>query len=783
MSKIFRRALLIPILSGITILVFPRPPGEVMPVPMDSYRSYARAAADWTWDHLTERISRWKESFDPDNVFGYRPPGGLLETAVIYAELDALVPDPIFARRAGRILLEYGGYRDLYPAWAIAKRSDYNGHAPMLPDFFSAMRYIRAYEKLHARGFFTKKEIERIEDEIADSMNYLLRSAEWGAMNRAALRAETLAWAVRALPRHPDAAHWEMQRRALGDDNWGNWEIEDATIYHAVWLYAMCGYASALNRQNELFRTPEMYYYGQYFLNLMCPAGMIPDFGDADWMRSWPRWLVYFETAAAQYRDPHLKWAASLIARTRIDFNRPDNIGLGCMLLDCSLWGSDDIPARAPDSLSSEVMEDVQGKKIVFRNGWTPESTYLLTNYRDEGDGGLNFRDYLRDTIPVEEEKMTHGHADENSLVLLMSGGALLLHDGGYRDYMPSGPFGAYRQDYFHNRLCVRPEKIFMGQNRGEFRYSIRDAVPGQTLLDFLRNAGSYRAVRTRKVDFISLADFDYSRTRLIDEKMGYMWDRIITYAKDPGLFVVFDVFKALREGYFTLANLWHTRKIHSRGEHWYDTGYDRVTDSIFPENVRLLIHFPGTRFCLEGVETETRHYQEERLIHQTIAQHFELGETTGFVTVLVPHPSESSAEEWTGRIHPLKVRKERDGMGVRIGIEDRILVIGVKNDLRMDIARDWRRPRYTYPAGRIEYGEFETNGDFLFAIRDNRSLEYTIVNLTRASYQGRKLIDVEDGFYGLAFDASPDQGGEGKMRYWSATMPLVRPESDPARK
>ena len=136
-----------------------------------------------------------------------------------------------------------------------------------------------------------------------------------------------------------------------------------------------------------------------------------------------------------------------------------------------------------------EVMEDVQGKKIVFRDGWKQDSTYMLLNYRDEGDGGLNFRDYLRDTIPVEEEKMTHGHADENSLVLLMSGGSVLLHDGGYRDYMPSGPFGAYRQDYFHNRLCVRPEKLFMGQNQGEYRYSIRDAVPGQSVLDFLHNA------------------------------------------------------------------------------------------------------------------------------------------------------------------------------------------------------------------------------------------------------------------------------------------------------
>jgi hypothetical protein len=83
-----------------------------------------------------------------------------------------------------------------------------------------------------------------------------------------------------------------------------------------------------------------------------------------------------------------------------------------------------------------------------------------------------------------------------------MSGGSVLLHDGGYRDYMPSGPFGAYRQDYFHNRLVVRPEKIFFGQEGGQQRYSTNDAVPAQPLFEFLRDAVSYRPVRTKKVDF-----------------------------------------------------------------------------------------------------------------------------------------------------------------------------------------------------------------------------------------------------------------------------------------
>jgi hypothetical protein len=737
------------------------------PVPRSEYLAYARDTARWAWDHYDELLERWEAAFDPENVFGYRPPGGLLEMAVIFAHLYELEQTEEYAERAKKVLLTYRDFRSIYPQWATDRRADYDDAPPPLPDFFTVMRYIRAYVILKPFGVFSPAEHTIITETIADSMAYLLRSQEWGPMNRTALRAESLAWAVRALPDHPKAPEWEMLRRALGDDNWGNWEIEDATIYHGVWLYALCGYAYAQDRMQELFKTPEMYYYAQYFLHLMSPSGMIPDFGDAQWNSNWNRYLVYFEAAAALYRDPELKWAASSIARRFIDFSQPRSLGLAYIFLDCYLWGSDEIPAAAPSSLSKEVMEDVQGKKIVFRSGWQDDSTYLLLNYRDEGDGGLNFRDYLRDTIPVEEEKMTHGHADENSLVLLMSGGSVLLHDGGYRDYMPSGPLGAYRQDYFHNRLCVRAEKIFMGQNQGEFRYSIRDAVPGQKVLDFLHNAGSYRIVRTQKIDFITLPDFDYSRTRLIDDSMGYAWDRVIAYIKDPELFVVFDIFKARQEDFFTLANLWHTRRIIKQGEHWYDTFYDRIQKQELPQDKHLLIVFPLTQFRLEGVEQEMRHYQEELVIHQTTAQHFELGETVGLVTVLVPHSAAQPPEALAERIAMMPVDHPRAGMGVRIEAGDRSVFIGVKNDLRMDMIRDWRRPRYTYESGKIAFGDFETNGDFLFASLTGGRLDYTIVNLTKALYKGNALVDVMEGFFGLAFDASPDQSGKGKLRYW----------------
>jgi hypothetical protein len=742
-------------------------PSQLQAAPRDRYLAYARASADWTYGHMDELLAQWKKTFDPLNVFGYRAPGGLLEMSVIYSYLYEKEKRPEYAARAKQVLLTYGDYRSAYPESSINLRPDYADGVPALSDFFTAMRYIRTYDTLRRLGRLSAAEAKKVSDIIAGSMRYLLRTQEWGPMNRSALRAETLAWAVRALPDHPDTPTWEMQRRALGDDNWGNWQIEDATIYNGVWLYSLLGYADALDKMREMFATPEMYYYAQYYLNLMCPAGVVPDLGDAHWTSNWTHFLVYFEAAAAALKDPGLKWAAETIAAKFVDFSQPTSSGLGYMLLDCYRWGTDAVKAAVPTAPSMEVMEDVQGKKIVFRNGWSPLSSYLLLNYRDEGDGGLNFRDYLRDTIPVEEEKMTHGHADENSLVLLMSGGSVLLHDGGYRDYMPSGPYGAYRQDYFHNRLCVRPEKIFWGQKEGQSRYSVRDAVPGQTLLEFMRNAGSYRPVRTRKVDFLSFADFDYSRTRVVDDGWGYQADRVVVYVKDPECYVVFDIFKALREDYFTLGALWHTRKVHARGDHWYDTGYDRIQTAVLPEDKRLLVLFPSTEARMEGVEPEKRHYQDEWLIHQSWAQHFELGETCAFVTVLIPHDAQDDPRAWAGRVSPLPAEPAGRAAGVVIKSGDRDIVVGVKNDLRMDMSRDYRRPRYTYDAGRIKFGGLETDGDFVFASTRAGSLDYTIVNLTKALHNGKTLVEAGEGTFGLGYDAEPDRAGIGKLRYW----------------
>jgi hypothetical protein len=204
--------------------------------PRSRYLAYARASADWTYAHRDELLAQWRKSFDPLNVFGYRAPGGLLEMAVIYATLFETERTPEYAARAREVLLTYGDYRSAYPESSIKLRSDYAAGVPALSDFFTVMRYIRAFDTLRRLGRLSPADVRTASDVIAGSMRYLLRTAEWGPMNRSALRAESLAWAVRALPSHPDAPAWEMQRRALGDDNWGHWQIEDATIYNGDWL-------------------------------------------------------------------------------------------------------------------------------------------------------------------------------------------------------------------------------------------------------------------------------------------------------------------------------------------------------------------------------------------------------------------------------------------------------------------------------------------------------------------------------------------------------------------
>jgi hypothetical protein len=88
-----------------------------------------------------------------------------------------------------------------------------------------------------------------------------------------------------------------------------------------------------------------------------------------------------------------------------------------------------------------------------------------------------------------------------------------------------------------------------------------------------------------------------------------------------------------------------------------------------------------------------------------------------------------------------------------------------------MDIARDYRRPRYVYEKGRIAYGPLATDGDFVFTSEDAGSLSYTIVNMTRAQHGDQVLFQSGNSYHGLQFDGTSDPAGIDKVRYWRDTV------------
>ena len=93
--------------------------------------------------------------------------------------------------------------------------------------------------------------------------------------------------------------------------------------------------------------------------------------------------------------------------------------------------------------------------------------------------------------------------------------------------------------------------------------------------------------------------------------------------------------------------------------------------------------------------------------------------------------------------------------MSVEISGGNKTIHLGIKNNLRMDMVRDWRRPKYTYESGRLAFNKIESNGDFFYTCNNGDKLNFTVVNLTRAIYDGKLLFDQKSGFFGLAFDGS----------------------------
>ena len=702
-------------------------------------------------------VQKWLQTYKPDVEAGYAPPDAVIWFARLAAGLYDVTKDDQYARGAARWLADHHQFKEKFPEELRKQRPEYSRGLPTSTDFFTLPNFSRAYYEIKNSPSLLPEQRKEIEQSIADSADYVLDSSEWGPMNRTMLRAEGLLWSAKALPDHPHADLWRKNAEILASDSWGRWTEEDAEIYHPIWLGALIRYADGVNDRSIFDKITTRYYF-EYFVHLLAPHGMVPDFGDARWNENWMEYIGCLERAATEYHNGQFKWGARRILEAALPrLTEPVSSRAAVALLDAYRCADDTVAPVEPPAHSEEVLEDMIGKKIVFRTGWNSDDTYLLLNYRDEGPFARLPRDYLRNTIPVEEEKAHHGHSDENSVCLLMNKGAVLLDDAGYRDRIPSGQYGAFRADYFHNRLVARRQK--------------RDRE--QPLYEFLRYSGAYQPVVTDKIDFFTSQYVDVSRTRLTDEPRGYVADRVVAYLKSEDLFVVFDVIKILESDYYTFAVLWHAPAVLDQGENYFVTSPDTSQAGPPPQDRALLIDFLQSGTRQTGTFTIPRHMQDELAVYQTRASHYYAGQIETFVTVLAPVADPKNAEPLLRSIQALDVNETRDSLGVRLIVDGQTSYLCVKTDLTKELRTENIRPRYTFDLGKVQYGPFETDAYFLYSRLADQKLYYAATHMTKVRYQDKEIFTARPVMITLHPDNLSTHCGLPKCRFWENTIDL----------
>jgi hypothetical protein len=735
-------------------------------VTKENYKIMIYEAYEYNLKECDNIINNWKSNIKESNLFGYSTTSYPATFAELCGFLYQDSGEEKYARKAVEMLLVYEELKKIFPKEYYEDRVEYAEGLPPISNFFSMYSYPKAYLYIKDCKSISKKDREIIEKGVADCANFLMNYPEWGPMNRAILRSETFFYAALALPDHPDRKKWERMAQVLSSDSYQRWEEEDAAGYHPVWLLSLMRMVEATG-DKHFYRSAIPRYYFDYFVNLTTPAGLIADFGDARWPSDWYRFIPIYEKGAAVYQEPMYKWMVNRIwDRIRESGFKLTSAYVALTFVDAYKWMDETVQPEAPLPGSRLVMEDVVGKKVVFRDGFEPSSTFLLLNYRDEGEGAFAGREFLRTTITAEEEKTHHGHSDENSISSLFYDGSILLHDGGYRDKLPSGEYGRFRADYFHNRIVTRKNQRWI-QLEGERKE--------QSLWEFIRNSGSYRPVETQLINFLTFDNVDYSRTRLIDEEMGYHWDRVIVYHKPDQFFVVVDAIKTLRKDFFTHANLWHSRHILQQGDQWFDTEIDSIGKyAANKKNNRLLIHFPVKEpVRTYGTFALNRHWQEEITMYETISATYYAGDMEVFVTVLYPHHKSVDVEELAARFSIIETDKFPSAVGIKYTKGKTTEIFGIKGDLEMDYLQQNFRPRYNYESGKVTYGPFHTDGNFLYGKIAGKKIHWACSNMTKVKYNNFILHESLNLSFGLQPDGAGMRYGRAKWRYWEDELEI----------
>jgi hypothetical protein len=593
------------------------------------------------------------------------------------------------------------------------------------------------YDYLKDAGLLSQEDMAATLIQIEASMEKAKKAADHGGHNRAIIDACAAMASSLSFPEHPDAESWKRRAHSLSYDALYKWSIEDASIYQPFWWWYMVKMGEMKGISDSLMGSITTRYYPEYFYRLQMPNGMIPDFGDGDATQMWEWFMADLVLAGSYYKKGEYLYSAFNAYNFAVNTpgSQPANPAVIASAID---WIDTEIEMiKKMPTESQEAVEELIGKKIVFRN---ENDSYMLLNYRDLGNFGHFQREYLNIALEAFEEKQHHGHSDENSVICLYDNDTILLHDGGYRREALDG----WRSDLYHNRIVAR---------KG---WPVDFEQSDHSILGLLKQNKTYNPdVETKKIHFAPFAQVDYSRTRLIDKANGYTGDRIILYFKEPGYYVIVDSILIDEDGPISFVNMWHPSNILTKGsfedekEHYVISLPEKIPNrEKYIQNNRnseLLIQFIDNRDKITDTQVIDRAFNDSDCFYQWVKGWFYKGMRINFITVLRPHKSGSFDESM---LQDITIENDERLSGGYITVNAKIgnsntISVGLKLDSNIGRTNLRGRPLLDWKTGSIDYGSIKSDADFVYVCDDGKQIEYALINASIVEYNGQNLFEM----------------------------------------
>lgn len=661
--------------------------------------------------------------------------GGFLYTLPAITTLHAVTNDEKYLHWAKADML-----------WLVRSAVETDGTVkPLLSSFRYLQPFCEAFLYLDQKRQFSTQEIKIIHDQIRASVKTHYSYTDWGGQNRSSVDAAGFYIAAKAIPADNEAGKWTEYGNALMYDSWGSWEIEDASIYTPFWLFYVLTGAETIQRVDELMNFITTKYYFEYYSRLLMPNNMLPDWGDGDWTHMWCWYVADLVRAGSYYKNGgYLYFAQQLYGYYRTHAAQGDTVynfdrtGLHDDAIYCAAtalrWLDSSVPVVGyVMNKSEEIVDDLVTKKIAFRNDQGKASVFALLNYRDLGPYGRYQRDYLNQELAAYEEKPHHGHADENSIIVLMDDETILLADGGYRRSYHDG----WRADLYHNRIVAR------------------EGWPIEAgIVDYLMNDKTYHEVETEKVHFGVFGVIDYSRTRLIDKSRGYTGDRIVLFVPEKDFFIIVDAIHIDEPGHKLFVNMWHPDQINRQGSlaeegsHYVVSWPSRIPIRreywVNEHRKDLLIQFFDNRDKFTEIRQLDRRFNPSQAFYQYVYNYFFKGQRLLFLTVLAPHDAGLFKEEMLNSVKILSDdNRSFRTLALSFDIDHKPVTVGLKLDQTIGLTNLKGRPLFDWQTGSVTYGKLKTDADFAFVYDRGDQLEYGFINGCQSTYDGKVLFDM----------------------------------------